>query len=528
MSSSSSVDGVSSVNLTTAEVMTSVDEDDEEGRASKQTAKVLNHLVRSAAAAKTPLVEHPATATIPTDPTVAAEDHPVIPVAAGSSSNHSKPKPPTKNTKKPKSKPHPTKPHTHSSSHNSSSSSSSSGYYSSGGYGHGYSNTTYSAVGAGPRSPTRDTSKELYFRLENISTSSFSCVEGESVIYYRLLGCCNNGTAAAATCGSLFLQWVKLILGRAKEAYLSSNPLLSLLPLALGAAIGFYFGDKRRMPNQRTLLPSFIMQVPQTFLRLCLHLMIRGQYSKLNAIENKKRESGVDLECVPRHVAVIMDGNRRYGKEKYGNSTRGHIEGSKKLIKFTEWCLDEGIEILTVYAFSTENWNRPAEEVSALMSIFCKYCNELRPWAIEKGIRIHVLATESERIPEDVRIAIEQMEVETRHCTKFTMNICLSYGGRNEIVNACKSVAIDLQAGKLNVNQIAETVLQGKMLTSHCCDPEVIIRTSGEERISNFLLWQAAYSEFFFLKKPWPALEKDDLLDVIRDFANGRTRRFGK
>jgi undecaprenyl diphosphate synthase len=256
--------------------------------------------------------------------------------------------------------------------------------------------------------------------------------------------------------------------------------------------------------------------------------MTRGQDSKLNANENKERESGVDLQCVPRHVAVIMDGNRRYGKEKYGNSTRGHIEGSKKLIKFTQWCLDEGIEILTVYAFSTENWNRPAVEVSALMSIFCKYCNELRPWAIEKGIRIHVLATESERIPEDLRLAIEQMEAETRHCTKFTMNICLSYGGRNEIVNACKSVAIDLQAGKLNVNQISDTVLQGKMLTSHCCDPEVIIRTSGEERISNFLLWQAAYSEFFFLKKPWPALEKDDLLDVIRDFAHGRTRRFGK
>jgi undecaprenyl diphosphate synthase len=223
-----------------------------------------------------------------------------------------------------------------------------------------------------------------------------------------------------------------------------------------------------------------------------------------------------------------MDGNRRYGKEKYGNSTRGHLDGSRKLIEFAQWCFVEGIEILTVYAFSTENWNRDAEEVSALMSIFCKYCDEIRTEAIEKGIRIHVLTTEGEKIPEDVRIGIKRMEVETRHCTKFTMNICLSYGGRNEIVNACKSVAIDLQAGKLNVNEIGETVLQSKMLTSHCCDPEVIIRTSGEERISNFLLWQAAYSEFFFLKKPWPALEKDDLLDVIRDFANGRTRRFGK
>ena len=405
--------------------MASVDEDDEGGSASKQTAKVLNHLVRSAATAKTRVGSG------------AVDDDVVDTYGAPSSTS----------------------------------------------------------------SPSLSPSKELYFRFSTLSSDnqqSFSCVHGESVIYYRLL-----------------------------KAYLSSNLLLSLLPLALGAAIGFYFGDKRRTKSKKAL-SSFIMRVPQTFLRLCLHLMIRGQDSKLNAIENKTRESGVDLECVPRHVAVIMDGNRRYGKEKYGNSTRGHIEGSKKLFKFTQWCLDEGIEILTVYAFSTENWNRPAEEVSALMSIFWKYCNEFRPWAIENGIRIHVLATESERIPENMRIAIKQMEVETRHCNKLTMNICLSYGGRNEIVNACKSVAIDLQEGKLNVNQIAETVLQGKMLTSHCCDPEVIIRTSGEERLSNFLLWQAAYSEFFFLKKPWPAMEKDDLLDVIREFANGRKRRFGK
>jgi undecaprenyl diphosphate synthase len=417
-----------------------------------------------------------------------------------------------------------------------------------------------------PTSSSSSPSKlKPYFRLENFSTSAdnneISCGSSESVIYDRLLcGCCNNpnGTAAAS-CGSLFLQWVKLVLGRAARAYLSNPLLLALLPLVFGAAIGFYFGSsrngnkqsRRKLPNQRNLLSAYIGRVYETFHWLCLHLVILlqlGQFNhksdllfdndnekcdersrtELNAMENKKRESGVDLECVPRHVAVIMDGNRRYGKEKYGNSTRGHLDGSRKLIEFAQWCFVEGIEILTVYAFSTENWNRDAEEVSALMSIFCKYCDEIRTEAIEKGIRIHVLTTEGEKIPEDVRIGIKRMEVETRHCTKFTMNICLSYGGRNEIVNACKSVAIDLQAGKLNVYEIGETVLQSKMLTSHCCDPEVIIRTSGEERISNFLLWQAAYSEFFFLKKQWPELEKGDLLDVIRDFATGRTRRFGK
>ena len=401
-------------------------------------------------------------------------------------------------------------------------------------------------------------SKLKYFRFENFSSADNNlCDSGESLIYDRLLGCCNNpnGNAAAASCGSLFLQWVKLVLGRAAKAYLSNPLILALLPLVFGAAVGFYFGSsindnkqsQRKLPNRRNLIFAFMGCIYETFHWLCLQLVIllrqfnhksdilfdsdkcdQRTRTELNAIENKKRESGVDLECVPRHVAVIMDGNRRYGKEKYGNSTRGHLDGSRKLIEFAQWCFVEGIEILTVYAFSTENWNRDAEEVSALMSIFCKYCDEIRAEAILNGIRIHVLTTEGERIPEDVRIGIERMEVDTRHCTKFTMNICLSYGGRNEIVNACKSVAIDLQAGKLNVNEIGETVLQSKMLTSHCCDPEVIIRTSGEERISNFLLWQAAYSEFFFLKKQWPELEKGDLLDVIRDFATGRTRRFGK
>lgn len=401
-------------------------------------------------------------------------------------------------------------------------------------------------------------SKLKYFRFENFSSADNNlCGSGESLIYDRLLGCCNNsnGSAAATSCGSLFLQWVKLVLGRAAKAYLSNPLILALLPLVFGAAVGFYFGSsindnkqsQRKLPNRRNLISAFMGCIYETFHWLCLQLVILlGQFNhksdilfdsdkcdertrtELNAIENKKRESGVDLECVPRHVAVIMDGNRRYGKEKYGNSTRGHLDGSRKLIEFAQWCFVEGIEILTVYAFSTENWNRDAEEVSALMSIFCKYCDEIRAEAIENGIRIHVLTTEGERFPEDVRIGIERMKVETRHCTKFTMNICFSYGGRNEIVNACKSVATDLQAGKLNVNEIGESVLQSKMLTSHCCDPEVIIRTSGEERISNFLLWQAAYSEFFFLKKQWPELEKGDLLDVIRDFATGRTRRFGK
>jgi len=380
-----------------------------------------------------------------------------------------------------------------------------------------------------------------YFRLENFSTPGPTEPTCADSVYDRLLGCtCREDYAVDGTCGSLFLQWVKLALGRAVKAYLSNPILLALLPLVLGAVIGYYIGNRSNGMKRKHSI--FFGRLSEIFQWACLHLMLIRQCkpwelldedrdertrAELSAMETK-RESGVELECVPRHIAVIMDGNRRYGKEKYGSATRGHWDGSKTLIEFGKWCIDEGIQTLTVYAFSTENWNRDAEEVSALMSIFCKYCDELRVEAIKRGMCIRVLTTDGERIPEDVRRGIEEMEEETKHCTNFTMNICLSYGGRNEIANACKSIAMDVQAGKIDVNEIGEAALQNKMLTSHCCDPEVIIRTSGEERLSNFLLWQAAYSEFFFLKKQWPELEKGDLLDVIRAFANGRKRRFGK
>mmetsp|Transcript_28236 Transcript_28236/g.40350 ORF Transcript_28236/g.40350 Transcript_28236/m.40350 type:complete len:433 (+) Transcript_28236:38-1336(+) len=387
-----------------------------------------------------------------------------------------------------------------------------------------------------------------YFRLENFSTTGPTqppaCADS---VYDRLLGCtCREDYAVdGAACGSLFLQWVKLALGRAVKAYLSDPILLALLPLVLGVAIGYYFGTRNNNGAKQRTQTTLLRRVSEIYQWACLHMILITQCSKpasellfdedrdertraeLNAMETK-RESGVALECVPRHIAVIMDGNRRYGKEKYGSATRGHWDGSKTLIEFGKWCMNEGIETLTVYAFSTENWNRDADEVSALMAIFCKYCDELRGEAIQRGMRIHVLTTEGERIPEDVRRGIERLEEETKHCTKFILNICLSYGGRNEITNACKDIVIDVQAGTLDVDEIGEATLQKKMLTNHCCDPDIIIRTSGEERLSNFLLWQAAYSEFFFLEKQWPELQKEDLLDVIRTFANGRKRRYGK
>ena len=267
---------------------------------------------------------------------------------------------------------------------------------------------------------------------------------------------------------------------------------------------------------------------------------------------NTTCESGVDPSCIPKHIAVIMDGNRRYGRAKYGSATRGHWDGSRTLVDFAKWCIAEGVGVLTVYAFSTENWNRNPSEVEALMKIFVRYCEELREEALKRDIRLKVLSTETERIPDDVRAGLRRMEEDTRGCSGLLINICLSYGGRGEIVNACQSIADECcrasnrqrehrESGQgdlhdsghneskfLYPNNITEEVFSRYLLTGDCPDPDVVIRTSGEFRLSNFLLWQLAYSEMFFLSKPWPALTKADLVEVIRAYAGGRKRRFGK
>eukprot|EP01082_Thalassiosira_pseudonana_P007535 g6801.t1 g6801 contig23:1241444-1242805(+) len=407
----------------------------------------------------------------------------------------------------------------------------------------------------------------LYSQLENSSspgshTARTCCEYG---VYDRLLGCgCiesadGDNIVGKGQCVSVFLSWVKLVLGTATKAYLSSPLFLALLPLLIGVCFGYWIGKCRSTESQHDNgkhgsgwgINSCLGKAYHMLQRMSLYLIVMLDPRRLLYIDtssntelfqddrdenarielrnnNSSRESGVDTQYLPRHVAVIMDGNRRYGKQKYGNATRGHWDGSKTLIEFSKWCIAEGIETLTVYAFSTENWDRDPAEVSALMSIFCKYCEELRVEAINRGIRIRVLATEEDRIPKDVQEGIGRMVSQTEHCTNFTMNICLSYGARGEIVNACKSIAMEVKSGQLDVNAIGEKELQQKMLTEHCRDPDVIIRTSGEERLSNFLLWQAAYSEFFFLKKQWPELQKEDLLEVIRTFAQGRKRRYGK
>ena len=384
------------------------------------------------------------------------------------------------------------------------------------------------------------------------------------------------GSAAA-----YILKWTKVAIKKTANAYLSSPALLALLPLLVGCAVGFMLAwwwlggsssgisskdgaidrqikashkENAAIDSRRSRVWDFrssillLTTAAQAMLESLVHTItstIHSRSSKtdteaelaqreniarqhLSSDADTNRESGVPLSSVPKHIAVIMDGNRRYGRQRHGSATRGHWDGSKTLADFAKWSMAEGVEVLTVYAFSTENWNRNDDEVAALMSIFVRYCDELREEALARGIRLRVLSTETDRIPPDVAAGLKRMVEETAHCDRFLMNICLSYGSRGEIANACRSVATDVQHGKLNASEITEEVFGERLLMSDCPDPDIILRTSGEMRISNFLLWQMAYSEMFFLEKTWPELTKQDLVQVMQDFANGRQRRFGK
>ncbi|KAF4324361.1 hypothetical protein JM18_001744 [Phytophthora kernoviae] len=230
---------------------------------------------------------------------------------------------------------------------------------------------------------------------------------------------------------------------------------------------------------------------------------------------------------IPRHIAVIIDGNRRYGKIKYGSGTRGHIEGTKTVMKFTDWCIDAGVEALTIYAFSTENWKREKAEVEALMKMVDGFIHDILGDAVARDIRVRVLASDRSKLPDFLVESIKVVEAKTQSCTSFNLNLCVSYGARDEIVGACKKVATAVCQGDTKIDDINEDLLSKHMLTAGLPDPDIMVRTSGELRISNFLLFQIAYAELIFLDKFWPEVTRDDLNDIIVEF-NRRKRRFGR
>lgn len=235
-----------------------------------------------------------------------------------------------------------------------------------------------------------------------------------------------------------------------------------------------------------------------------------------------------DFKTTARHIAIIMDGNRRYGKAKHGDALKGHWDGGQTLVDCVKWCMELGVEILTVYAFSTENWKRPPEEIDLLMNIFCKFATKCEEEAMENNIRISVLSTDRERLPIEVKNAIVHMEELTQSNTGFRFNLAVSYGGRSDLVQATQRCIKDsLSGGVLDGREIDDKAIKQRLCTRELPELDILIRTSGERRLSNFLLFECAYSELFFIDKFWPELTRDDLKNVLVEF-DVRNRRFGK
>jgi len=233
-------------------------------------------------------------------------------------------------------------------------------------------------------------------------------------------------------------------------------------------------------------------------------------------------------EKMPKHVAIIMDGNRRYSKLQ-GNMDviKGHEIGVDTLEKVLDWSIELGIEIITVYAFSTENFNRPKHEVEGLMNLFVKNFKRLvdHEKIHRNEVKVKVVG-KTELIPESVREAIKEAEDATAHYDKRLFNIAIGYDGRLEIIDSFKKIIEQVQAGEITIDDVDEELVSKNLYTGGLEDPNLIIRTSGEERLSGFLLWQSSYSELYFCETLWPELRKVDFIRAIRSYQE-RERRFG-
>lgn len=234
----------------------------------------------------------------------------------------------------------------------------------------------------------------------------------------------------------------------------------------------------------------------------------------------------IDIGRLPQHVAVIMDGNGRWAKEKGKIRIFGHQNGVGAVRAISEACAELGVKYLTLYAFSTENWNRSQIEVDALMRLLSKTIAEEVKTLNDNDIRLNAIG-DLKRLPKYNYDALMKAIDDTKDNKRMTLTLCLSYSGRWEIAQTTKIIAEKVKSGELDVEQIDEDVFSKYLNTKDMPDPELLIRTSGEERISNFLLWQVAYSEFYFTDKFWPDFGKEDLYSAIVDYQN-RERRFGK
>lgn len=229
---------------------------------------------------------------------------------------------------------------------------------------------------------------------------------------------------------------------------------------------------------------------------------------------------------VPRHVAIIMDGNGRWAQSRGLPRVRGHEAGAESVRDIVRAAREWGIQVLTLYSFSTENWNRPADEVAALMGLLTRYVMEERKEILENGIRLNAIG-QIDRLPLTVRMPLRELMKVSSANSGMILNLALSYGGRQEIVEATREIARRVSTGRLRLDQIDEATISGALSTAGMPDPDLLIRTSGELRISNFLLWQLAYAEIYVTDRMWPDFRRPHLLEALEAFS-GRERRFGK
>ncbi len=238
------------------------------------------------------------------------------------------------------------------------------------------------------------------------------------------------------------------------------------------------------------------------------------------------QEFDIDPTRIPTHVAVIMDGNGRWAKARGLDRSEGHIEGVNTVRKITEIASEAGVKYLTLYTFSTENWNRPQAEVDALMTLVGVAITRETPDLIKNNVRLTIMG-DLERMPEATLAMLRQCMADTAHCTGLVLNLAISYSSRWEITRAARLIAAEAAAGTLDPQAITPETLAAHMAAPDIPDPDLLIRTGGDYRISNYLLWQIAYSELFFSDLYWPDFSKTDFLEAIRAYQH-RQRRFGR
>lgn len=233
----------------------------------------------------------------------------------------------------------------------------------------------------------------------------------------------------------------------------------------------------------------------------------------------------INKDLLPSHIAIVMDGNGRWAKLQGYDRIFGHTHGINTVRQITEASVEIGIKYLTLYTFSTENWNRPQEEVHGIMSLLVESIEKERPTFKKNNVRLMAIG-DLMRLPDDVRVKLQNCIADTIHNTGLTLVLALSYSSRWEITDAVKAIASEVQRGTLNPDTIDEATISQHLTTRTIPDPDIVIRTGGDVRISNFLLWQSAYAEFFFTETFWPQFSKEDFFEIIYRFQQ-RERRFG-